>query len=160
MKRRGSSIVAALLLGLLLLVLGLALMTRQIAFYRSATQAELRTRTRALALAGLEDFRLKLERDSNFPPQPDPSQTQFSYTEVLRDGGNVVGTYTVRIDSTLAGNPWLLLQVHSTGRVGSADNGNQYSVNAEFDLSTTTRGLTTENPQIYLPVQIIDPGTP
>ena len=57
-------------------------------------------RARGLAEAGLEDARVKLDKDVNFPPPGDVDQTLFTYTEEVRDYSNkIVGYYTVTVDS-------------------------------------------------------------
>lgn len=63
-------IVALLVLGVALLA-GMGLMTSQVANYRGVHAAEEAALALCLAQSGLEDARLKLERDPLFPPQGD-----------------------------------------------------------------------------------------
>jgi hypothetical protein len=96
--RRGSLLVAALLLFALLLTLGLGLMSAQSARMRAARAQSLAIQARSLALAGWEDVRTKLGKDLLFPMTVD-SQDFFSYSEDVYDlDGRYEGSYVVLID--------------------------------------------------------------
>lgn len=98
MKKRGSLIVAAMLLFALLLTLGLGLMSSQAARMRGARAQNQAIQARALALAGWEDVRLKLGKDVLFPMAAE-TQDFFSYSEDVYDSnGDYVGNYVVIID--------------------------------------------------------------
>ena len=106
-SKRGSLVVAALLLFSLLLALGLGLMSSQSGRMRAA-QAEIDgVRAKELALAAWADCKAKLGKDIFFPPSTD-AQGHFSYSEDVYDAdssGNPVfyGTYSVVIDTRYSG---------------------------------------------------------
>ena len=101
------------------LVAGMGLMMSQISNYHGVQSAEEAAQALYLARAGLEDARLKLERDLQFPPRGDGNymedtsaglqeQTLFTYSEdVLVDGASVgsgSGSRTSKLgSSTLSG---------------------------------------------------------
>lgn len=107
-NRRGSLIVAALLLFSILLALGLGLMSSQASRMRAAVATAQSVQAKSLALAAWADVKTKLGKDLFFPPttrffplRPDSSRGQeyFSYSEdVYDDDGELYGTYTVVID--------------------------------------------------------------
>ena len=100
MKRRGFLLILSLLLCVFLLLCGMAFMGKRAAQYRGAFAMQKGIRARALAEAGLEDARVKLDKDVSFPPPGDRDQTLFTYSETVRDSaGQVVGSYTVTVDS-------------------------------------------------------------
>lgn len=118
-----------LLLMVLLLVLGGGLLSRQVG-HRQATAAESAAlRAQGLAEAGLEDFRLKWERDPNFPP-PGEELERFAYSELL--GG---GRYEVEVDLRFRLAPTQILRVTSRGVLGEASS----ILVGEFDLSSPPR---------------------
>lgn len=98
--RRGFVLVFSLLLLLLLTLGGMILLGQRAAQYKAAALAPRTALARALAQAGLEDARVKLEKDLNFPPPGDNKQTLFRYDEAVRDlDGVLVGHYEVTVDS-------------------------------------------------------------
>ena len=119
MKKRGFILILALLLCLLLFVAGIAFLGLKANQYRSASSAQLAVQAKALAEAGLEDFRLKLNRDSQFPPQADDSGL-YSYHDEIVVSGKVQGGYTILLDTNYAGDPFNLLIVTCTGEVGAS----------------------------------------
>lgn len=100
MRRHGFILVVCLLLLSLFLLGGMAMMGQRAAQYRGAAMLQKLARARALAEAGLEDFRVKLQKDQNFPPPGDQHQNLFTYSEIVTDmANNRVGHYTVTVDS-------------------------------------------------------------
>ncbi len=98
--RRGFALVFSLLLLLLLALGGMILLGQRAAQYRAAALAPKAALARALAQAGLEDARVKLEKDLNFPPPGDQNQVIFTYEEAVKDlDGALVGHYVVTVDS-------------------------------------------------------------
>lgn len=96
--RRGSLLVAALLLFSLLLALGLGLMSGQAARMRVAQAQTEAAQAKALAMAGWADVKAKLGKDVLFPLASD-TQQYFSYSEdVYTNAGEYFGNYTVIID--------------------------------------------------------------
>jgi hypothetical protein len=127
MRSRGFILVLTLMLCTLLMVLGMGLLGSRSAQYRGAAGDLLAAEARALAEAGLEDARVKLDKDLFFPPPTSAEQLEFSYQEAVsaQDDGTVVGFYRVvldlsRLESPAApdvGHPSLYL-VTSTGSLG------------------------------------------
>ncbi|MFN8608412.1 MAG: hypothetical protein U0931_12820 [Vulcanimicrobiota bacterium] len=98
--RRGFVLIFSLLLLLLLALGGMILLGQRAAQYRASVLASKTAVARALAQAGLEDARVKLEKDLNFPPPGDQNQVVFSYDEPVTDlDGKLVGYYFVTVDS-------------------------------------------------------------
>ena len=96
-NRRGSILVAALMLFAILLALGLGLMSSQSARMKAA-QAEVEAiQAKQLCLAAWQDARVKLGTDCLFPPAG--TRESFAYSEdVLDTDGEMLGSYTVAID--------------------------------------------------------------
>ena len=117
MKRNGFVLIMCLILSLLLFVVGVAFLGLKANQYRSATRAQLALQAKAMAEAGFEDFRLKLDRDLTFPPASN-SEKPYSYREELDISGTVRGSYTVSVDSKYLNPPYQLLIVTSIGEVG------------------------------------------
>lgn len=145
--RRGSALLTALLVAVLLFVSGLALVFQMRADYQQRFQAARWTQARALAEAGLEDFRCKLERDAHFPPLQDIEQTVFEYEESLLPQAG----YQVRSDVSLRKAPWNLVLVRSQGYLGSVQQPQLLvSLEGEFDVSVKLRATpTVDNPLAY-----------
>lgn len=103
-RRRAFLLVIAMLMTLMLVILGMGFLGRRGPQYAASMAHERGMQARALAEAGLEDARVKLEKDLFFPPPGDSDQFMFSYSEVVREttgvssDGVVVGSYTVTID--------------------------------------------------------------
>lgn len=96
-RDRGSLIIAALLLFMLLMALGMGLMSSQVG-RRRATLAQIEAnQAKQLSLAAWQDVRVKLGSDILFPPPG--TRESFSYSEdVIDDSGELIGTYTVNLD--------------------------------------------------------------
>ena len=96
--KRGSFLIAALLILAILLSLGIGLMSGQAGKLSAAQARANASQAKALARAGLEDARVKLGKDILYPP-PHDEQEFFSYSEdVFTTAGDFLGTYTVVID--------------------------------------------------------------
>lgn len=121
MKKRGVVLILALLGIALLLLLGMGLLGSQVARFRAATRAAEASQARQMAIAGLEDARLKLERDIAFPPAPTLGQTRFSYSEDLTLPDGSPASYTVTVDLSYLKAPWFAYRVTSFGGVGPRD---------------------------------------
>lgn len=160
MKKRGFILVMSLMLCLLLFVVGIAYLGLKASQYRSASEAQLALQAKALAESGLEDFRVKLDRDSEFPPQT-ADNGLYSYREQLTIGGVVRGSYNVSVDSNYAVTPFLILVVTCTGEVGaSAQTGiSRRSLRAEIDIAPFLRSDgTTPNPNFRHIINVQDLG--
>lgn len=97
--KRGTLIVAALMLFVLVVSLGLGLMSSQRARMRAAQSQLGAVQAKALALSAWDDVRAKLGKDFFFPPQVE-GQPFFSYGEdVYDESGELYGSYSVVVDS-------------------------------------------------------------
>ena len=136
-RDRAVALVAALTIMALLLVLGAAVIRRQAEAYKSSNYVRQTTKAQALAEAGLEDARIKLEKDRFFPPPHAPDQLVFDYTETLTDSdGRPGGGYSVSVDLSRASDPFFIILVRSTGLVEpEKDGGARQTLIAEFDNS-------------------------
>jgi hypothetical protein len=134
-KQRGILLITALLVAVILLLVGMGLLGSQASRYDAAKQFSYTAQARQLALAGLEDARVKLEMDLNFPPEPGPGQEAFSYSETLFKGPPNDGTYTVTVDFAYANDPnSAYIAVTSVGTLGDPIKPiAQYRFRAEID---------------------------
>lgn len=139
--RRGSILVAVLMLLAILFILGIAMLHKQMQAYRGATLLKEGAQAQALAEAGLEDARIKWEKDYLFPPPAAPDQVAFTYSEDLRDSaGRLVGSYEVTVDATYAGPPALLLRITSVGTCGPrGQRATRKRLYGELDLAVKQR---------------------
>ena len=150
--RRGSTLVAALLVSLVLLVASLGFLGQRAAQNRAVNASILRVQARAMAESGLEDAIQKLSKDGRFPPLFADKQTRFTYLETVTNGsGAIVGDFTVTVDVTHRGAPYSILKLTSTGRVGPVPTTPQaeMQLTAELDVSPFVRGTTNVNPRFF-----------
>lgn len=151
MKRRGSILIAALLLIALIFVLGLAALSRSAARQRTLGAQRDFAQARQLAQAGLADVEAKLSRDLHFPPPVENENQLFAYTEpVYAMDGVLLGHYTVTVDGRRA-EPYQMLLVRSVGKTGGDPERPEAEavVQAEFDLAPVERGGSAINPYFY-----------
>lgn len=88
---------------LVFLVTGLGVMSAQASRYQAAARIPEGMQAKNAALSGLEDMRVKLAKDVQFPPRKSKlrQQTKFAYGETLYDGGGeprAQVTYSVVVD--------------------------------------------------------------
>ncbi len=114
-RRRGVLYVSVLMLTMMLLVLGMAFLSGQGPEAQRGRDAEDAAQAQELARAGIEDARIKLANDIEFPPVG-VDQLVFSYTELV-DG---LGSFRVHIDSANRRKPHYLYALVSEGFVGPA----------------------------------------
>jgi len=147
--------IVVLLLSILLLTMGLGFLGSRVSQYRSTGQALLAARVRALARAGIEDARTKLNHDIFFPPAPGDQQMVFTYSEDLSDtGGKLVGNFLVEIDSTYASSPYSVYLITSTGFLGSRLSPTAvHALRATLDIEPTS-------PRFYRVIRWEDLGIP
>lgn len=136
MRRRGFVLLLSLLLVVLLLVVGLAFLGQKALQYRSAGEAQLAAQAKALAEAGLEDFRIKLQRDLDFPRYT-IDQAVSAYSEQV----STIGSYTVSVNATYQMQPYAILVVTSLGEVGDSARQavSRRALRAEVDLARFVR---------------------
>ncbi|MEW6278227.1 MAG: hypothetical protein AB1758_06370, partial [Candidatus Eremiobacterota bacterium] len=103
-----------------------------------------------LARAGLEEARIKLQKDLTFPPCEE--QPAFDYSEDLADlDGNPMGHYEVRVDMTWTDAPYGIAHITAVGRTGSrASPTAQHTIQAELDVLPTDRSNPANpNPNLF-----------
>ena len=121
--KRGSSLVAVLLIISIMLVLGLGIMSRKALQSRRLGTGLASTQALLLAQAGLEDAFTKSRKAYAFPPTGSSDQSQFFYSENLlnRSGTEEIGRYSVTIDvSRVFFNQGISI-ITSVGTVGPED---------------------------------------
>lgn len=138
-QRRAFLLITALLIALVLLLIGIGFLGSQADRYRGMKRAGELTKARAMAMAGLEDARFKIQNDIQFPPPMAAGHTAFSYGETLTIGDTpapIPGNYAVVIETIyLHDLNFQVLQVTSTGSVGDPNNPTaQYQIKAELDM--------------------------
>lgn len=144
--RNGSTLVAALLVSVVLLIAGLGFLGQRAAQNRAVNASILKLRSRALAEAGLQDAIQKLSKDGQFPPLFADKQFEFSYLETIAG----VGNYTVTVDITHRQPPYAIIRLTSTGRVGTPDTPqSDTQLTAELDVAPLTRGTSNPNPDFF-----------
>lgn len=150
-QRRGMLMIVALLVLGVALVAGIGLMSSQVANYRGVNAVEEQAQALALAQAGLEDARVKLEKDLDFPPAGDPAQKLFTYSEDLVVGGKRLGSYRVSIDTSFVSTDYDMIRITSTGLVGPSEDPRAQRT-LKVDLDTDDTRTTT----FFLPVKVED----
>lgn len=146
--RRGF-LIQSLLLIALLLVFCLGLLGRQPFAYSGAKQTSKMLQARQLALAGMEDVRVKLERD--YQTRQLGEVKSVSYVEDIVSGSELIGSYHVTINQELQEPPFELLQIECEGLLGK-DREHPESrvvISAVFDLCEKNRQGTGNNPNFF-----------
>ena len=138
-SRRGFLLITALLISVVLLLLGKGFLGSQADRYRGVKRAGETTQARALAMAGLEDARLKIQNDLRFPPPMAAGQSTFSYGETLQVGDppqRLDGNYAVVIETAYRNDVnFEVLLITSTGSLGDPNSPTaQYQIKAEMSM--------------------------
>lgn len=138
-RRRAFLLITALLISLVLLLLGMGFLGSQADRYRGVQRSGEIAKARAMAVAGLEDARLKIQNDIRFPPPMAAGQTVFSYGEATTIGDTpepLPGGYGVVIETAYRNDPnFEVLLITSTGTIGDPNNPlAQYQLKAEMSM--------------------------
>lgn len=144
--------VLSLLLMVVLLLLAMGQLSAREAQYRAAIQASAAAQALTLAEAGLEDARVKLNRDEDFPPQGAEDQDLFCFSEVVLDldDTTVIGRYDVTVDLRWAGGETRIIRISSVGLAGPVGAPlARRKLTIELDFSDTIRGTTSANPDYF-----------
>ena len=141
---RGSLLISALLLFTILLTLGLGILSSQSARMKAAQAQVNSLQAKQLALAGWEDFRVKLGKDQFFLQMVE-DQTYLSYSEdvYIPDAGGIsddlfYGTYTVVCDTSrviFLPEPQGIYIVTVTGKVGQRNEAPSAERKMEFEIN-------------------------
>lgn len=154
LQAKGFMLVVALLLTTILLLMGMGLVGKRSLEYSSIPALANRAQACALAQAGMEDARVKIEKDVFFPPVEGFAQTTFTYTEEVTDPdtGNRVGGYTVSVTVDKKQEPYKLVRIVSVGSAGPdvAAPVARYKIYAEIDVANEDRNNPgNPNPRLY-----------
>lgn len=162
-RRRAFMLILALFIVTFIAVLALAFLGTGSAGYKGALASQVEAQALQLAYSGVEDARLKFERDPLFPPPAGDETKLFSYGENVRDlgGGPVIGSFEVTIDQTYQGAPYYLIRLRSVGRVLRGSQETRKLVKVEIDISPNDRRIgheTDPNPNLFRIVQCSEEG--
>lgn len=139
MKKRPRAffLILALFVVTFISVLALAFLTGGPLNYRTSLTIKLEQQARWLAHSGIEDARIKLQKDPNFPPPMGPEGIFYSYAEQVTNlgGGATIGSYEVIVDQSRATTPYFLIVLHSTGRIVVQGDEIKRTVRAELDVN-------------------------
>jgi len=138
-RRRAFLLITSLLISIVLLLLGMGFLGSQADRYRGVQRAGEIAKARAMAIAGLEDARLKIQNDLRFPPPMAAGQTTFSYGEITTIGDipqPLAGGYGVSIETAYRNDPnFEVLVITSTGTIGDPNSPlAQYQLKAEMSM--------------------------
>ncbi len=141
LRKKGMVLALVLVLSVIVMVLGMAFIGSRAVMYQNSARLGEAAQARALAEAGLEDCRIKLDKDPGFPPPGREEQTKFSYSEDVTDSsGELVGYYEVTVDSSHAVGPYYVVRIDSVGRAGTrAEPVAQHTIEAELDVAVEDR---------------------
>jgi hypothetical protein len=150
--RKGFTLVLTLLLSTLLAVMGLAFLGKRALEYGSVPKVQSQAVAQALAEAGMEDVRVKLEKDPFFPPITGYLQESYTYSEDLLDpeDGSYVGSYTVSLNLQRKEQPYRIMRMLSIGSAGPRLSPvARYRIYAELDVANEERGGSGPNSQLF-----------
>ena len=152
-NRRGFMLILALFLLIAVVLTAMAFVGTRGLRYQEATRAVSHRKALALARAGIEDARVKLEKDSAFPPPGGLEQKIFTYQEEVTDLAkpDKVGSYMVAVDTTWCKDPYGVIVITSTGSTGDPDFPEATAVvRAELDVKPVNRVTgAAPNPNLY-----------
>jgi hypothetical protein len=141
--------------------MGVSFLTIKEMQYKSAVFLERSVMAGLIAEAGMEDARIKLEKDFDFPPRGDEDQTLLAYSEPFydMDGTTLIGHYAILIDISRKEPPYFIIRITSIGTVGDADAPlARRKIVAELDIPTI-RGGSTTNPDFFRYINWQDSGS-
>ncbi|MFA5508741.1 MAG: hypothetical protein WC423_25175, partial [Vulcanimicrobiota bacterium] len=100
-RARGSILIVVLMLITVLLVMGMGFLASRVGEYRAARQAVLSVQAKGLAMAGMEETRVKLLKDFDFPPIAAIDQPAYQVVEPVHDldGTTVLGFYEATVET-------------------------------------------------------------
>lgn len=167
-NQRGSTLIAALLISVVILVAGLGMLSQRVFQGKSLNERETAAQALALAQSGLDDCVLKLRRDYNFAPRmidgdlmaEEDRQTTFSYTEIITDRtGEDFGGYRVSVDAAERIEPSESLRIVAIGFVGDVDEPVAVrEIRAEFNLNPRRRNGLPQEATFYKVLNYQDTG--
>lgn len=162
-KPKGFMLILALFMVTFIAVLALAFLGVGASSYSSAQTTRLQQQALQLAYSGIEDARVKLQRDPLFPPSAGEETKFYSYSESVHDlaSGPLIGSFEVTVDQTYQEAPYFLIRVLATGRIPNGGKEIKKTVRVELDISPNDRRTgheTDPNPNFYKIVQCSEEG--
>ncbi len=153
-RRKAFILILALFIVTFISVLALAFLGAGPMNYRTAMSVTLEQQVQWLARSGIEDARIKLQRDPDFPPAMGDEGQYFSYSEQISElgGSAAIGSFEVTVDKSHSQDPYFLVILNSTGRLSRNGQELKSSIRAELDISPTDRRSGHEdedNPNFY-----------
>ena len=143
-RTRAFVLVLVLFCIVILFTMGFGFLGSRVGQYRSTHQSGLAAQARALARAGLEDARAKINKDISFPPPLMAGSSFFCYSEDLTDSsGSYLGSYKVSIDSAGLVSTPTYLSITSMGGAGGA--------------SPAARPVATHSYRVYFDMAVASP---
>lgn len=145
MKRR-AFIVPALLMTSLFLIMVLGYMSRAPLQRLAAFQTVYQIQARQIALAGMEEARIRIVGDIHLVP----STTTLQRDVKDPNSGAIIGSYLVTLDYSWSHAPWQVVQLESEGFLGpSLAPTARYVLRASIDLDPNNRSGPGANPNFY-----------
>lgn len=152
-RRRGFLLITTLMVSILIFLVCGALVYRRSRQYEAANNQVAGVQALALAEAGLEDARVKLNKDADFPPFGSEDQLVFSYVEPVYDldGTTPLGSYEVIMDMRWREPPVQIMRITSIGTYGQTTKPLALStVTVELDIAQNLRSdFTKPNPNYF-----------
>lgn len=142
-----------MMMSLCILALAFGLFEQSKELYRGASDLTAGERARAIAWAGLEDARLKLAMDPEFPPTLALDQNRFAYSEPMAElDGSDLGFYQVEVDCRFR-DSHEIVRITSVGMLGRLDEpAARVRLSADLDVSES-------RPTLHQLVHFQDAGT-
>lgn len=151
--RRGFLLITTFLVAILIFLVCGAMVHRRSRQYEAANNLVAGIQALALAEAGLEDARVKLNKDADFPPFGSEDQLLFSYVEQVfdLDGTTPLGSYEVILDLRWREPPCQILRITSIGTSGRVDTPvAKREVTVELDIAPRLRSdFSVANPNYF-----------
>lgn len=99
-KKKGAVLIVVLILLMALFVMGMTILGMKSTQAKNSRMMMHSVISKYVAESGMEDARIKLQKDLDFPPIDGRQTTSFTYNEPLSFPGdnNSVGSYTVTVD--------------------------------------------------------------
>jgi hypothetical protein len=178
--QRGSLLIITFFLAIILLVMGIAVLTMQQNRHKGALLARRGLQAKMVAEAGIEDARIKIQKDIHFKPRAG-DLTYYFYSESLKDpsDGSIVGRFEVTVDYTKSSfdpayapssqaqyyaYPFYIVRVRSLGIIGETDNpAAKREIIADIDVCPVNRDASNyaqTNPHFYQVINWRDMGSP
>ncbi len=165
---QGSVLIIVLLLIMVLFLMGMTMLGIKSTQAKSAVMTRYSIIAREIAIAGIEDARVKLTKDIDFPPGECAYGAPFSYCETLQycDTEAPVGEYLVNVDfqkndPTQYSSFDNTIKVTSVGTARGPNNSimARYRISALLDTRKKNRFGAGANPRRYKYIEWQDHGS-